>query len=441
MEHIKTIISGHRANALLLFVCFILLFPGYSSAFNADNDGTAGSGDTIVGGYMPFYKINKVTPDIFDYLTHLYYFSLGPDASRELGRIDNNGVFTPLANLSAVDSDIETLLNWRGQKPVKIYLVVGGWVQSDYFDEAVTDSTSRANLVANIKDFCTGQGLDGVDLDWEPYHGDVDDRNYGLLISELRTAFNGTNLEISSAINPAHTSLIDAYADADFIQLMSYGKYFGENTQVPLSMLRDWVNGWINKGFSRSKLVIGLPAYGKTPSDYSSLLYRNILDLYNIPPDSDMVIHNNKTYYFNNVNTIIEKTRYMLDEKLKGVMFWELGQDITVNDPRSLLRNAYETIYGQTPVATGGEITISAEPILYPNPAQNTTNLQFNLNEPAAITLSVYNSYGEKVGYYHDFLNNGFNTLPITTQAYPSGVYLLRCNIEDRIYILKFIKN
>jgi hypothetical protein len=91
-------------------------------------------------------------------------------------------------------------------------------------------------------------------------------------------------------------------------------------------------------------------------------------------------------------------------------------------------------------VSTGGEITISAEPILYPNPAQNITNLQFNLNEPAAITLTVYNSYGEKVGYYHDLFNKGFNTLPITTQAYPSGVYLLRCNIEDRVYILKFIK-
>jgi GH18 family chitinase len=129
-------------------------------------------------------------------------------------------VFTPLTNIPTVKTNIDTLLAWRGQKSVKIYLVVGGWVQSDYFDEATADTDSRANLVANIKSFCTDHGIDGVDLDWEPYNGSIDDTNYGLLISELRTSFNGTTLEISSAINPAHTSLADEYADADFIQLM-----------------------------------------------------------------------------------------------------------------------------------------------------------------------------------------------------------------------------
>ncbi len=430
---------------MILLLSVIFLIPRYTYgtdyAFYDNNEDTSTTyGDTIVGGYLPYYKISKVTPAIFDYLTHIYYFSLGPNASGELGRVDNGGVFTPLTNIPTVKTDIDTLLVWRGQKPVKIYLVVGGWVQSDYFDEATADADSRANLVANIKDFCTDHGIDGVDLDWEPYNGNIDDTNYGLLTSELRTTFNGTTLEISSAINPAHTSLADEYADADFIQLMSYGKYFSENTQVSMATLKNWVNGWINKGFSKSKLVIGLPAFGKTSSDYTALLYRDILDWYDIPQDSDMVMHNSKTYYFNNINTIIAKTRYMLEDNLKGIMFWELGQDITVNDPRSLLRNAYETIYEQTPVTTGSNLNIGANPALYPNPVQDMVNLEFNMNKTSDITFTIYNLYGKEVGHYRKYFNKGINTLPIKTQHYPAGVYLLKCNIEGKAYIVKFIK-
>jgi hypothetical protein len=207
-----------------------------------------------------------------------------------------------------------------------------------------------------------------------------------------------------------------------------------------MTTLKNWVNGWINKGFSKSKLVIGLPAFGKTSSDYTALLYRDILDWYNLPQDSDMVMHNSKTYYFNNINTIIDKTLYMLDDNLKGIMFWELGQDITVNDPRSLLRNAYETIYERTPVTTGRELNTSTDPALYPNPVQNIVNLEFNMKEPSDITFTIYNIYGKKVEHYRKYFNKGINTLPIITQHYPSGVYLLRCNIGGKSYIVKFIK-
>eukprot|EP00041_Stephanoeca_diplocostata_P036468 m.1333979 g.1333979 ORF g.1333979 m.1333979 type:complete len:127 (+) comp24872_c0_seq14:1144-1524(+) len=40
--------------------------------------------------------------------------------------------------------------------------------------------------------------------------------------------------------------------------------------------------------------------------------------------------------YFNGVSMIEEKTRYALDQRLGGVMIWEVGQDNFINDESAL---------------------------------------------------------------------------------------------------------
>ena len=299
----------------------------------------------IVGGYLPHYSMGNVQPEVFDFLTHAYYFSLAPSPQGELGRVDSAGAFTPLSSIPSVQTDINTLRTWRGSKPAKILLVVGGWIQSDYFDEAAANPSARANLVANILSFCQNYGVDGVDFDWEGYHGAVNDANYGLLISQVRAAFSGSDLELAATINPTHTSLIDEFAETDFVQLMSYGKSFGQNTQVPLSMLQGWVDGWVNGGFTRSKLVVGLPAFGRTPADNTSVTYREIFQTYGPGPAVDSVLHNGKLYYFNGIDTVKLKSQYVMDTGLGGVMMWELGHDMPVlTTPASLLRAVCEVV-------------------------------------------------------------------------------------------------
>ena len=428
MIHCKKII-------LLSFLsCFTIAFfiqAAYTSENNSETTTTFYS-DTIIGGYLPYYRINKVTPEIFDYLTHLYYFSLGPNIAGELGRINSTGDFTHLDDIPAVQKNIDTLISWRDSKPVKIYLVVGGWVQSNYFDEAVANPVSRANLVANIKSFCLDYGVDGVDLDWEPYNGPVNDTHYGLLISELRTAFDGTDLEISSAINPNHTSMVEEYADADFIQLMSYGSHFSGNTQVSMATLENWVNGWVNNGFSKSKLVIGLPAYGKTPSDNSAIIYRDIVNLYSPQADTDMITHNNKTYYFNNINTIKEKTQYMLDNELKGVMMWELGQDTTVNDPKSLLWNIHETIYNPGAVATPEFIATANTLKLYPNPTCDNIYIETEVDTEK---VQLINFTGQVI--LEQIIRD--NKTEINTSDIKSGIYFVKVFSINNITTRKLV--
>lgn len=395
---------------------------------------TSKPGDTIVGGYMPYYKIKKVSPDIFDHLTHLYYFSLGPNANGELGRVNGSGTFTPLSNIPSVVTDLDTLKAWRGSKTTKIFLVVGGWVQSDYFDEAVSNSITRQQLATNIKDFCLLHNLDGVDIDWEGYKGAVNDNNYGLFLNDLKSTFGSTNLQISVAINPSHTSLADEFMVCDFIQLMSYGPTFGQNTQVPLSKLKSWVQGWTISGFPRAKIVVGLPAFGRTPSNGSSVTYRDMLRLYNLNANQDAVMHNGVTYYINGITTVKQKTQYAVDNYLNGVMFWELGQDTLVTDSMSLLRAVNQIIPVNTQQSNIGleEVDKNQSLFIYPNPATAILNIEAlnNIEE-----VNVFNLSGQKV---YECIED-CEQIDLSTLL--SGMYLIHIKTVDKDYLTKVIKD
>ena len=394
--------------------------------------------DTIVGGYLPNYEMTYVSPDIFNYLNQLYYFSLATDSLGGLGSINSSGVFSPLDSLPTIQSDFDTLLSWRGSKPVKIFLTVGGWVQSKYYQKALTSATSRANLVANIKNFCQSYGIDGVVIDWEAYQNTVVDSLYGFFINELKTAFTGTNLQISAAISPTHTSLFSAFANADFIQLMSYGAYFTQNTQVSMSTLQGWVNGWVSAGYSITKIVIGLPAYGRTPTDGTSIKYRQALNMYNVLPSQDTVTSSGKLYYYNGINTVKSKTQYAVSNHLRGVMFWELGQDTIPSNPMSLLYAVNEIIPVNPQIqASVNDLkpTYSSQLNIYPNPSTGLFNLTANNKPDKVCDVKIYNMMGNVV---KEFQWNGENTtFNLSNNA--SGIYIMKVSNKDNVEVKKLM--
>lgn len=405
----------------LIFICSSLMTYGG----NPDMHASFAEEDTvIIGGYLPHYRMNSISPDIFDYLTHLYYFSVSPDSSGNLGRVDSEGLFTPVEEIAEVDTHMNSLLNWRGEKAVKIFLVVGGWVGSDYFDEALSDPGTRAMLVANIKNFIDKYGIDGVDLDWETYKGEVNEANYGLFIDDLRSAFAGTDLQISAAVNPLHTRMIEAFSNLDFLQLMSYGRHFGGDTQVPMSTLESWVDSWIAGGYPASKLLVGIPFFGKTPVDNSSILYRNVISWYNPPPDVDRVIHDGISFYFNGVETVARKAQYVLDEELKGAMIWEVGQDVALDDSRSLLRSVHKTIFPPSTVSLREKHADQAIRV-FPNPVHSVIHLESDLKEVGESSLFIQDICGRVVWSSDAPVPGGIQSLEIDVADFPPGVYFI----------------
>jgi hypothetical protein len=67
----------------------------------------------------------------------------------------------------------------------------------------------------------------------------------------------------------------------------------------------------------------------------------------------------------------------------------------------------------------------------YPNPFNPTTNIQFDLQRSARVSLTVFNVLGEKVAtlYSNKSLNAGVQTVAFDASALASGVYIYRLDV------------
>ena len=61
-------------------------------------------------------------------------------------------------------------------------------------------------------------------------------------------------------------------------------------------------------------------------------------------PAQNEVIYQGDTYVFDGQDNIRIKTRYAKEQKLKGMMSWDLATDLPLSDSRSLLKTMTEEL-------------------------------------------------------------------------------------------------
>jgi len=290
----------------------------------------------FVGGYIPRYRVASMTAEHFDNITHAFYMAVSPNASCELGQFTDD-VFTPLG--SSVDKDLVKLHKLSAGKDVKLFATIGGGsgAGSQEMGQAVADC--QATLVSNIVAFATAYQLDGIDIDWEAEtNWPVVPAAYGLLVSDLRASLPAEmEISITASVNDSAISA-EVKDHIDFLQLMTYGPlHSGPVTQWPLAEIETYVADYIAAGYPKERIVIGLPAYGVGTGPSTSYL-----DIVTASPtiaaDVDSVLVGDDTSFFNGIDTIKNKTEYAKINGFKGVMFWELGQDVAPTDAKSLLK-------------------------------------------------------------------------------------------------------
>lgn len=144
-----------------------------------------------------------------------------------------------------------------------------------------------ANFISEAVKFIKKYGFDGLDLDYEypNYDGvSTDIKGFTQLVKGLRKAFKPYGWELTAAVGAAKKTVEQGYEVAkiakylDFINLMTYDLHGSwEKTadhQAPLyerkfepgSFLTvDYaVNLWLKLGTPRSKLMVGIPTYGRS---------------------------------------------------------------------------------------------------------------------------------------------------------------------------------
>ena len=235
--------------------------------------------------------------------------------------------------------------------------------QGGGFSALAKSDEYRKAFAKDCRDFCSKWGIDGIDIDWEfpglSWSGhacdpSVDVENHVLLMKQLRETL-GTRYMLTYAgyvKNVIETDEGRKYIDiaavdpyVDFVNVMTYDMDSAPSHQ---SALRDKsayvdceraIKAYTDAGVAASKLVLGIPFYGRISFDKSpgAIDYNKIIQLdkndYKIDNwDSDAnvpYVTYKGTYYcgYDNEKSIAIKGDWIRSLGMKGMMYWDYNAD------------------------------------------------------------------------------------------------------------------
>lgn len=186
---------------------------------------------------------------------------------------------------------LNQLVNLRKENPdLQVIAAIGGWGADGFSDAALTPA-SRYNFARQVNKLINQYKLDGVDIDWE-YPGSKaagikarpeDKENFTLLLTAIRDVIGDNKwLSVASVGDNAILSRgieVDKIAPLiNYFNLMSYDFTAGEtgemgqrhqsnlyesNLSLPGYSVDKWIKNLENAGMPKSKILLGLPFYGR----------------------------------------------------------------------------------------------------------------------------------------------------------------------------------
>ncbi|XP_051114365.1 nod factor hydrolase protein 1-like [Andrographis paniculata] len=246
---------------------------------------TIASANSIRGGYYPSWAQSSFPPSAIKthLFTHLYYAFLSPDAVSFQFNIPADTQLL-LTNFTAAVH--------ASRRRVKALFSVGGASEgAALFSRMASTSSSRAAFIRSSIQTARRFGFDGVDLDWEFPEDSGDMRNLGLLLQEWRVEVEKDGggrrppLLLTAAVYYSADAFLSGAARAypvdsivrnlDWINVMNYDYRGAWDTAAtgahaalfdPRSNLSTsfGLGSWIRVGVPKSKIIMGLPLYGRT---------------------------------------------------------------------------------------------------------------------------------------------------------------------------------
>lgn len=323
-------------------------------------------------GYVLSSALPTVTPDDIRKLTHI---------NIAFGHVkDNRCTVAGTYNLDTLD----TLRQYNPE--LGILLSIGGW-GSGGFSEAASTPEGRKTFASTALEILKETKLDGIDLDWEyPTYSvagtassPADKQNFTLLLKEMREALNQQEklddrhylLTIATGADQYYldgTEMAEAQKYLDWVQLMTYDMRGGfqvltghhTNLFTPDGDLfrisvEASVNMFIHAGVPKEKIVIGgafysrmwknvpnvnngylqiSPAAGAYGPIYTKLVAeyidKNGFTRYWDDKAKAPYLFDGSTFIsYDDAESLQAKCAYIVDQDLKGIMFWEYSCDET----------------------------------------------------------------------------------------------------------------
>lgn len=334
----------------------------------------------IVYGWHPYWSNGLQVNYDWNLLSHFCYFSYEVDAAT------GNAVSTH--SFSTTASVTDALNNG-----VRVDLCVTLFSNHATF---LTNATARQNLITNLINLISARGAHGVNIDFEgiPASQKTNFTNFmNDLSNQMHAAIPGSHVSsVLYAVDWNDVFDVAAMTSVDFFVIMGYDYYWtGSTTAGPNDPLFHFgssynytlsksITYYLNKGLPESKLVVGLPYYGRewpvasigipstTTGSGVARFYNDVRD--NISGNYSAANRNfdansySAYYEFNSGGTRqcfiteeyeLEKRMDLINKRgIAGMGIWALGYDDGYNDFWNLIQEnftdckttlCYDTIY------------------------------------------------------------------------------------------------
>ena len=207
----------------------------------------------VVTGYLPHYRAGTIDKLPVEKLTDIIFFSISPKAD---GSLDT----------SRVKPDVLKKLTQRAHaKNTRVHICVGGWNLSGGFVPMTSNAKARAAFVRNLTTYVRAHRLQGADVDWEHPKGAAQIANYQKLLIELKRAFAPHRLWLTVAV-PGWGDHIQS-ATFPFIDRIHVMAYDQGTPHAPFAGAVKELRHWESRKAPKTKLVLGLPFYGRNAQD------------------------------------------------------------------------------------------------------------------------------------------------------------------------------
>ena len=268
----------------------------------------------------------------------------------------------PQADGSLLTSEIDQLIEPLGEMArangKKFFLSIGGAAgYKDAFQQIAQSPEKLQKFTRAVADYANKHQLDGIDIDWEYWTKQAEHNQGGndpveskllvLLLAELRKQLP-EKVRLTTSVFAGYWSgeqyLSEIQQHVDYVVLMSYD-FTGSWPASPVKHHADFstfkasIDFLTDRGFNREKILAGIPFYGKEFVDGKNVQvvdksYRDLVPQLIAKKQS---INSGKlnNIYFETPELVAKKSHYIVDEKLAGVMFFELTQDLS-DSPDSL---------------------------------------------------------------------------------------------------------
>ncbi|KDO24907.1 hypothetical protein SPRG_09551 [Saprolegnia parasitica CBS 223.65] len=287
----------------------------------------------------------------------------------------------------------------------KFGLSIGGWTLSDQFSAIASTEAGRSTFAKSSVKLMLDLGLDFIDIDWEyPVEGGNDSppvphrpddmKNFVALLTAIRTELAKlpfkAELSVASPAGPAnyrHWDFQAVCAQLDFINIMTYDMAgsWSAYTDHQANLYEDpnhpagakysahgAIQDYIKGGCPSNKIVMGIPAYGRS-FEGTSGLYGNftaptagswvsgndgkgVWDYKALPRAGAKEVFDAKlgaAYSYDDAaktftsydspESLAMKLEYIKKYNLGGTMFWSGDADAKAGSPRSLISQVYDT--------------------------------------------------------------------------------------------------